>query len=130
MCRVHGENELDPGKNHRRRARPLWIDGKALLPVKTSRRAASRVTGCATFFASTRPKANHSKASAGGGLIPCININKVWLLYYVNPNEGTAKRNEEYAAKHSEAQINTQSGTVWFDDVVGATKYIGPITPK
>jgi hypothetical protein len=60
---------------------------------------------------------------------PDILINKVWLLYYLNFEEGTARHDEKYAAEHPDTPLNTQSGTVWFDDVVVATKYIGPVTP-
>jgi hypothetical protein len=104
----------------------FWIDGKL-----AARFAPGSVTG---YWMRDVFRLDEAKGKPFEGFRwrtdPRINVNKVWLLYYVNPNEGTAKRNEEYAAKHSEAQINTQTGTVWFDDVVVATKYIGPITPK
>jgi len=59
-----------------------------------------------------------------------ININKVWLLHYVNPAEGTAEKNAAWLAKFPETKINTTTSTVWFDDVVVATKYIGPVCRK
>lgn len=58
---------------------------------------------------------------------PRININKLWLLYYVNPSEGTAQKNFNYRQKFPAANINLQTSTVWFDDLVVAKKYIGPI---
>ncbi len=61
--------------------------------------------------------------------IPEININKVWLLHYVNPEEGTAKANAAYLAKHPETKINLKTSTVWFDHLVVAKSYIGPIGP-
>ena len=61
---------------------------------------------------------------------PLVTINKVWLLYYVNTEEGTGPMNDDYRAKNPQALINTQSGTVWFDDVVVAKRYIGPMSGK
>jgi len=58
---------------------------------------------------------------------PRVLINKIWLLLYVNPSEGTAAKNGEYLAKHTDIKINTQTATVWFDDLVVAKKYIGPV---
>jgi len=60
---------------------------------------------------------------------PAININKVWLLHYVNPGEGTAKANAEFLAGHPETKINLKTSTVWFDHLVVAKSYIGPIAP-
>lgn len=54
-----------------------------------------------------------------------LNVNKFWLLNYVT--EGAFKRAEEYAAKHPDFRVNTQTATVWFDDIVVAAEYIGPI---
>lgn len=59
---------------------------------------------------------------------PRININKVWLLHYVNFNEGTKDMNTGYLAAHPDS-INMESSSVWFDHLVVARKYIGPITP-
>ncbi len=60
---------------------------------------------------------------------PRININKVWLLHYVNFSEGTKEANAEYLAAHPDSKINLASSTVLFDHLVVARKYIGPITP-
>jgi hypothetical protein len=52
------------------------------------------------------------------------------LLLYVNPEEGTGKKNEEYQVKHPNDKMNTQTATVWFDDVMVVKAYIGPMTRK
>ena len=54
-----------------------------------------------------------------------LDVNKFWLLYYVT--EKAFKQSEEYAARHAGFKVNTRTATVWFDDVVIAKKYIGPI---
>lgn len=43
-------------------------------------------------------------------------VNGVWLLYYITPN----------AARQNRVKQPRQTQTVWFDDVVVATGYIGP----
>lgn len=35
--------------------------------------------------------------------------------------------NDEYAAEHPDFLINIDTATVWFDDIVIAKKYVGPI---
>ncbi len=55
-----------------------------------------------------------------------LNVNKFWLLHYISEN--VFKRNDEYTAEHPDFLINTNTATVWFDDIVIAKKYIGPIT--
>jgi len=48
-------------------------------------------------------------------------VNSVWLLYYMTPN----------AARQNHVAKPRASNTVWFDDVVVATSYIGPrVAPK
>jgi hypothetical protein len=54
-----------------------------------------------------------------------VNVNTIWLLHYVT--EDAFKRTDAYAANNPNATINTQALTVWFDDLVAATQYIGPI---
>jgi len=51
--------------------------------------------------------------------------NRLWLLHYVS--ERSFKKSDAYAAEHPDAPINTQTAAVWFDDIVVATEYIGPI---
>lgn len=52
--------------------------------------------------------------------------NRLWLLHYVS--ERSFKKSDAYAAEHPDAPINTQTAAVWFDDIVVATEYIGPLT--
>ena len=54
-----------------------------------------------------------------------VNVNKLWLLHYVS--EDAFSRTEAYARSHPEFPVNTDRATVWFDDIVAATEYIGPI---
>lgn len=51
--------------------------------------------------------------------------NRLWLLHYVS--ERSFKKSDAYAAEHPDALINTQTAAVWFDDIVVASRYIGPI---
>ena len=43
-------------------------------------------------------------------------VNGVWILYYITPN----------AARQNKVKKPRTSNTVWFDDIVVATDYIGP----
>jgi len=54
-----------------------------------------------------------------------LNVNKFWLLNYVS--EDAFKKNDKYSADNPEFLINTETATVWFDDIVVAKEYIGPI---
>jgi len=54
-----------------------------------------------------------------------LNVNRLWLLHYVS--ERAFKRNDDYLADHPDFLIDTRTATVWFDDVVVAKKYVGPI---
>jgi len=51
--------------------------------------------------------------------------NRLWLLHYVS--ERIFKRTDAYASEHPDTTVNTRTATVWFDDIVVATQYIGPI---
>ncbi|MCL4850043.1 MAG: hypothetical protein KJZ78_01515, partial [Bryobacteraceae bacterium] len=55
-----------------------------------------------------------------------VSINKLWLSHYVS--EAAFKRTDAWLAGNPEAKVNTRSATVWFDDLVVATEYIGPLT--
>jgi hypothetical protein len=55
-----------------------------------------------------------------------VKINKLWLSHYVS-NESAFPRTEKYAAAHPEVTVDTQRQTVWFDHIVVATDYIGPL---
>ena len=104
----------------------FWIDGKL-----TARFAPGSVTG---YWMRDVFRLDDVKGKPFEGFRwrtdPLVTINKVWLLYYVNPEEGTGQMNDTYHAKNPRAVINTQSGTVWFDDVVVAKSYIGPVSGK
>ena len=54
-----------------------------------------------------------------------VKVNKFWLLHYVS--HGVWKKVDDYKAKNPGFEINTKEYTVWFDDIVLAKKYIGPI---
>lgn len=54
-----------------------------------------------------------------------VNINVLRLQHYVS---GTAfERSDQYAEDNPDLLINTEQATVWFDNVVMATEYIGPM---
>lgn len=104
----------------------FWIDGKL-----EGRFAPGSVTG---YWMRDVFRIDSTKGKPFEGLRwrtdPRIAINKIWLLHYVNPEEGTGKKNGEYQSEHPDDKMNTQTATVWFDDVVVAKKYIGPMTRK
>ncbi|MEK7406114.1 MAG: hypothetical protein AAB225_13485 [Acidobacteriota bacterium] len=54
-----------------------------------------------------------------------VKVNKLWLSHYVS--ETAFERNDGYAGRHPDFEINTRSNTVFFDDVVVSTEYVGPI---
>ena len=51
---------------------------------------------------------------------PALNVNGVWLLYYITDN----------AANQNSVKDPKKVNSVYFDDVVGATEYIGPMKEK
>ncbi len=54
--------------------------------------------------------------------------NRLWLLYHMSDRAFTGTDN--YIEKHPDAKFNTKQGSVWFDHLVLAKQYIGPLTPK
>ncbi len=50
---------------------------------------------------------------------PALNVDGVWLLYYITENAGKQNKVEPKKEDH-----------VWFDDVVVAKEYIGPVKPR
>jgi hypothetical protein len=50
---------------------------------------------------------------------PELKVNFFWLLFYVT--EGAARQNK--------ARTPQPLNRVWFDDIVVATEYVGPIVP-
>jgi len=56
-----------------------------------------------------------------------LKANIFWLMSYVT--EKAFKHTDQHAAKHG-LKANNKTHTVWFDQVVVATKYIGPLRLK
>lgn len=56
-----------------------------------------------------------------------VKINVLRLQHYVSG--GSFNRTANYAANNPDFRVNTQQATVWFDHVVLASEYIGPLTP-
>ncbi|NLH15526.1 MAG: hypothetical protein GX455_02995, partial [Phycisphaerae bacterium] len=56
---------------------------------------------------------------------PEIRLNRFWLMHYVT--EKAFAENDRYLATHPDASVNTKTATVWFDDLIIAKTYIGPI---
>jgi len=54
-------------------------------------------------------------------------INSIKLESYVT--ETSYQQTEQYNAEHPEDQVNIEQGVVWFDHLVVATEYIGPLWP-
>lgn len=54
-----------------------------------------------------------------------VEVNAFWLLHYVTERAFT--QNDEFKQKHPEYAINTQTATCWFDHIVLATEYVGPM---
>ncbi len=57
-----------------------------------------------------------------------LKINIIRLQNYVSG--GSWEQAEKYAKEHPEFNINLREATVWKDNIVVATEYIGPIEPK
>lgn len=57
-----------------------------------------------------------------------FNVNKLWLLHYVT--EKAFKQNDDYAAKRPDFKISAKTAAVWFDDIVVAQSYIGPVQKR
>jgi hypothetical protein len=56
-----------------------------------------------------------------------LKINIIWLQNYVS--DKFWEYGEKYAKEHPDFNIDLQEATVWQDNVVVATKYIGPVEP-
>lgn len=56
-----------------------------------------------------------------------LKINIIRLQNYVS--DGSWKSDEKYAKEHPDFNINLEEATVWQDNVVVATEYIGPVEP-
>ena len=53
-----------------------------------------------------------------------LKINTFWLLYYV---DAVFRGNKQFEVARG-VEYNPDVGRVWFDDIVVATRYIGPVT--
>ena len=53
-----------------------------------------------------------------------LKANVFWLMNYVT--ESAFQHTEQYAGQY-DMKVNMETHTVWFDQVVVATKYIGPL---
>gem|GEM_PF-577768 len=56
-----------------------------------------------------------------------LNWNRLWLLHYVS--DSVFEETDTYASLHPELTINTGSAAVWFDHIVVARSYVGPLAP-
>ena len=56
-----------------------------------------------------------------------LKVNFFWLLHYVT--ERAFERSDAYAKAHPDFPIDLKESTVFFDEIVVATRYIGPIAP-
>lgn len=56
-----------------------------------------------------------------------LQLNRLWLLYYVS--ESAFQANEAWKEQHPEDKVSASRTTVYFDHVVLAREYIGPIGP-
>jgi len=54
-----------------------------------------------------------------------VMINVLRLQHYIS--DSSFNQSEAYANEHPDYLINLEQATVWFDDIVMATEYIGPI---
>ncbi len=59
-----------------------------------------------------------------------VKINTFWLLYYLFTNDDDRARSAAWNKAHADDPVNTKTASVWFDDVVVATAYIGPRRSK
>jgi hypothetical protein len=101
----------------------FWIDGKL-----AGRFAPGSVTG---YWMRSDYRLDDEKGNPFEGMRwrkdTRVNVNKLWLLHYVNWSEGTGAKNDAFAAKQPDAKINNESAAVWFDDIVVSSQYVGPI---
>ncbi|MEA2063294.1 MAG: hypothetical protein U9P14_06330 [Gemmatimonadota bacterium] len=53
--------------------------------------------------------------------------NRLWLLYY--QSDKAFQETDEYASQNPDSTVDTRKSTVWFDHIVVAREYIGPMGP-
>ncbi len=95
----------------------LWLDGKKVMDIK---KGAPRGPWTGMGF-------NYSPKTGGEPFegfrwrcSPELNLNFFWLLDYITEN----------APRQNKVNNPTPVHRVWFDDIVLATDYIGPLRPK
>lgn len=57
-----------------------------------------------------------------------VKVNVLRLQHYIS--EGTFSNSQAYSEENPDHLINTEQNIVWFDNVVMATEYIGPMRPS
>jgi len=101
----------------------LWIDGKPLAHFAPGHPSGYMRSG--RFIYSD----DHPEAAAFEGFRwrkdMDVKINVLRLQHYVS--DRAFGRSAEFAKAHPEIPVNTKQAMVWFDHVVMATEYIGPI---
>jgi hypothetical protein len=114
MVKMNSSPEISDGEQ------AFWIDGKLVAHfgpgtvTGTWTRDIYRISASGRPFEGFRWRTN-----------PLVNINKLWLSHYVSGD--AFARSDRYAAANPAAIVNTQTNTVWFDDIVVSTEYIGPL---
>jgi hypothetical protein len=91
----------------------LWLDGKLVAHFhKGARRGRWTGMGFKLLEHGGTPFEGFRWRTDGK-----LKINFFWLLHYVTP----------HAARHNRAEPPTRPNRVWFDNIVVATEYVGPI---
>jgi hypothetical protein len=120
-CKDHAEVEFIPKKSDGEAA--LWINGKPVVHF-----APGIPKG---YFSSDRfhNHPDHPDAAPFNGFRwrhdMDVKINVLRLQHYVSGR--VFDRSQDYADKNRDYLINTKQATVWFDNVVMAKTYIGPM---
>lgn len=93
----------------------LWLDGKETMRVKQgTQRGPWSGMGFAIRDQNGEPFEGFRFRTSND-----LKLNLFWLLHYVTEN----------AARQNRVPVPTRPNSVWFDDIVVATEYIGPISP-
>lgn len=93
----------------------LWLDGRQILHVKEG---TPRAHWSGMGFLTLPEGEGEPFEGFRWRTSPDLKLNFVWLLHYVT--DGIAARNNA---------PQPEENTVWFDNIVAATDYIGPIAP-
>lgn len=119
MIRMNSELEASDG------AQAFWIDGKLVGPFGPDDAMGYFLRE--NFIYSDDPERASPLPGFQWRSDPRLNINKFFLSYYMS--ERAFEQSDRYASDNPDAVINTQTGSVWFDHIVLARQYIGPIQP-